>query len=947
MNEYCEKKEDDRMRHYENPELLQENCEPQRSHYIPYDSLEKALSGERETSDYFKSLNGEWNFRYFERENDIPQEITEWDAIEVPSNWQMKGYGSPGYTNFHYPFPVDPPYVPDDNPCGMYSLDFEIPVEWDGRETYIVFEGVSSCFYLYVNGKYVGFSQVSHMQSELRLTDFLEPGRNNVTVKVLQWCAGSYLEDQDFFRLSGIFRDVYLLSRAKGHIRDIEVRAERNRLTCNLPYTLYDGTEPVENLSEPALWNAENPYLYTLVAEQAGEYIPVRVGFRDVCVSDKRELLVNGAPVKLKGVNHHDTHPEKGYAMSPEDIRRDLCLMKKLNINTIRTSHYPPAPYFLELCDEMGFYVIDETDLETHGFCSRNNEYKYDMESGDWPCQREEWRAAFVHRVMRMVERDKNHPCIIMWSMGNESGYGENHDAMIEWTKKRDSSRLVHYEGAFLKDDECGVDVISRMYTHYGDIDAILNKEGEKRPYFLCEYSHAMGNGPGDVMDYWEKAYKSPAFIGGCIWEWADHAVLRDGVFRYGGDNGEITHDGNFCCDGLVFADRSFKAGSLNAKAVYQGIKTEYNDRQLTVYNRFDFTNLNRYLLVWKMTVDGEICSEGKLDCDICPKENKTYTLDIELPGQCRFGCTLDVFLMDGDEEIAMEQHVLPVKISPDIPTVCGGDDVHFEETGETFRITGKEFEYIFNKQYGNFERMTVRDRLIVDGLIKLTAWRPPTDNDAYVKGQWEGANYHKLCGKVYSCERQENRITVKGSISGIARTPIVRYETVYEIGQDGTVSVSLTGERRKNGVYLPRLGYELRLPKSDDPFCYYGRGELENYCDMHYHAPLGMYRSCPSREYVPYVRPQEHGNHSETSFLEIGGLTVAAEKPFEFCISRYTQEMLTAATHTDELVEADHTCVRLDYRVSGLGSNSCGPELLEKYRVDDEEIRFAFTISV
>ena len=310
----------------------------------------------------------------------------------------------------------------------------------------MVLEGVSSCFYLYMNGDYVGFSQVSHMQSELRLTDYLKKGTNRLTLKVLKWCAGSYLEDQDFLRLSGIFRDVYLLSRGKGHIRDIEITIDRYHISCSVPYTLYDGNVPVDDLEHPVMWNAENPYLYTLVAEQAGEYIPVKVGFRDICVSPCRELLINGTSVKLKGVNHHDTHPVKGYALTEEDLYNDLVQMKKLNINTIRMSHYPPSPYLLELCDEMGFYVIDETDLETHGFCTRNTEYDYDMESGDWLCHQEQWREAYVHRVTRMVERDKNHPSIIMWSMGNESGYGKNHDAMIAWTKKRDSSRLVHYE---------------------------------------------------------------------------------------------------------------------------------------------------------------------------------------------------------------------------------------------------------------------------------------------------------------------------------------------------------------------------------------------------------------------------------------------------------------------------------------------------------------------
>ena len=369
------------MRHYENLQLLQENCEPQRAYYIPYDSLDKALAGEKEVSNYYISLNGEWKFKYYQRDIDVPEQISEWDTITVPSNWQMQGYDNPYYTNLNYPYPVDPPYVPDDNPCGVYSLDFEIPEEWSERETYIVLEGVNSCFYLYVNDQYVGFSQVSHMQSELRLTGCLKKGRNKLTIKVLKWCAGSYLEDQDFFRFSGIFRDVYLLSRSKGHIRDIEIKTDSKSITCNVPYTLYDGGMRVMDYRNLKEWNSENPYLYTLIVEQAGEYIPIKVGLRDIRISNQRELLINGVAVKLKGVNHHDTHPQKGHVMSEEDIRFDLLQMKKLNINTIRTSHYPPTPYFLTLCDELGFYVIDETDLETHGFCTRNEGNGYDVEN--------------------------------------------------------------------------------------------------------------------------------------------------------------------------------------------------------------------------------------------------------------------------------------------------------------------------------------------------------------------------------------------------------------------------------------------------------------------------------------------------------------------------------------------------------------------------------------
>lgn len=941
------------MRHYENPELIQENCEPQRAYYIPYDSIEKALKGKKEESAFYQPLNGEWKFRYFERDIDVPDTITEWDTIMVPSNWQMCGYDIPYYTNVNYPYPVDPPYVPDDNPCGVYCLDVDISADWYERETYLILEGVSSCFYLYVNDAYVGFSSVSHMQSELNLTPYLQKGTNRIMIKVLKWCAGSYLEDQDFFRLSGIFRDVYLLSRAKGHIHDIEIKTDRRNLTCSTNYTLYNGTAPIDNLSCPVEWNAENPYLYTLIVEQAGEYIPFKVGFRDIRVSEKRELLVNGTAVKLKGINHHDTHPEKGYAMSEEDLRFDLKQMKKLNINTIRTSHYPPTPFFLSLCDEMGFYVIDETDLETHGFCTCHEGNGYDIENPFWLCNRTEWQKAFVHRVSRMIERDKNHPCIIMWSMGNESGYGKNHAAMIEWTKNRDSSRLIHYEGAFLVKDNCGVDVVSRMYTGYDELDDFIHKPGETRPYFLCEYSHAMGNGPGDVMDYWEKIYENPSFIGGCIWEWADHAVLQNDTYRYGGDFGEETHDNNFCCDGLVFPDRSLKAGSLNAKAVYQNIKTSYQNGILTVLNRFDFTNLNHYTLIWQMTIDGTVSQEGTLCCDIKPKETHHYPLEIPLPSSCHLGCFLDVFLMDGEETIAMEQHKLPVTVEPLPPIHIQKNELCADETEEKLILSGNDFTYTFNKHYGTFEHMEYDSAVILDKPVQLSVWRAPTDNDAFDKdkwglfeGNWDSHNYNRTINKVYSCEWQDNTITVTGSIAGISRAPLFHYKTIYTISADGRIGVDFHADVRETCMYLPRLGFEFRLPKSDQPFHYFGRGKKENYIDMHYHTRISLFESRPSLEYVPYIRPQEHGNHTDTTLLKIHGMKVEAEQPFEFAVSQYSPSGLTAARHTDELQPADDLYVRIDYKVSGIGSHSCGPELQEKYKLSEKSIDFHFVLS-
>ena len=939
-----------KMRSYEDLNQIQINREPQRSYYIPYDTLEKALEGKKETSDFYQLLNGEWDFAYFERDIDVPEVITEWDKIPVPSNWQMHGYDRPYYTNVNYPYPVDPPFVPDDNPCGVYSRSFTIDKQWKDKETYIVFEGVNSCLFLYLNDQFVGYSQGSHLQSEFNLTQYIKEGLNQLTVKVLQWCSGSYLEDQDFFRLSGIFRDVYLLSRDKESARDIEIQVKNKTITVSEDnYFIYDGKTKLESISDPILWNAEKPHLYTVIVKSGCEYIPFKVGIRDIAVSPLGELLINGVSVKLKGVNRHDTHPTLGHYMPYEMMKDELLKMKELNINCIRTSHYPPTPELLDLCDELGFYVVDETDIEIHGFATRNTLYAYDIENPDWICNQKQWEDAFVERAQRMVERDKNHPSVIMWSMGNESGYGSNHDAMIAWTKNRDQSRLVHYEGASLVQDKSGVDVISRMYSSVEDIENFANAE-DKRPFFLCEYSHAMGNGPGDVWDYWDKIYQYPKLIGGCVWEWADHAVMVEGTYKYGGDFKELTHDGNFCCDGVVFPDRSYKAGSLEIKAVYQYIKTKMDGNQLTVTNLYDFTNLKEYKLQWNIECDGEAIKSGELICDLEPHDTNVYTLDFILPKYCKLGCFIDIRLV-GAYEVAMEQHQLEVELQKE--DECKQLPAQFVDGKETILISGPRFNYRFNKQYGQFESMVVEGSEKIAERTKLSVWRAPTDNDRKVKYKWglfednmSGENMNRLFSKVYSCEMKDNQIIVEGSLSGVSRSPFLRFVAVYSVSIEGEIKIKFQGKIKENCVYLPRLGFEFFVPKTQEKFRYFGMGPFENYQDMCHHTKIGLYESSAKEEYVPYIVPQEHGNHIKTKVLEIGGLKFTTDNVFEFSVSNYSSEMLTHAMHTDELIENECTIVRIDYKNSGIGSNSCGPELLEKYQLKEKEIAFEFSVS-
>lgn len=943
------------MRVYERLDKLSENRLSSRASYFVYDTLEKALAGEPSTSNYYCCLNGIWDFAYYPRDIDCPGLPDSYpDTITVPMNWQMTGkYDQPAYTNVNYPYPVDPPYVPDDNPMGVYHRTFSIDDTWFARKTMMVFDGVDAFFYLYINGQYVGFSQGSHMVSEFCISPYLKLGENAVTVKVLKWCAGSYLEDQDCFRMSGIFRDVYLLSRDPECLHDIEVKADTKNLSVSCDdFVLYDNNEPVVQPFEPVLWTAETPYLYTVVIHHGTEYIPIKVGFRDIRFNEIGELLVNGSPIKMRGVNHHDTHPLYGHYEPEEMLRSELLLMKKLNVNTIRMSHYPPTPYLLDLCDELGFYVIDEADQETHGFINRdaNGKHTYDGEHPDWPCAQEAWKEMYLDRAIRMVERDKNHPSIIIWSLGNEGAYAQNHRHMSEWVRQRDPSRPIHYERANYPEESKYVDFESRMYAPPWQVEEFA-KENPTVPFLLCEYSHAMGNGPGDVVDYWEVFYKYPNLMGGCIWEWADHSVYRDGAHRYGGDFSEPTHDINFCCDGLVSPDRVPTAGAFEMKAAYQPLNSALNGTELTLINRLDFTNLNEYKLLYTLEVDHEIIDSGALDCNIPPRGQVTMPLWFELPKTARLGSYLTLRLMDREgNEAAMAQHELPVEV---IPATVSDGKAKIEEDGLYYRIIGEGFEYRFDRHYGSLSSMRKNGKEWLCEPAELNVWRAPTDNDRKVRYLWglyhdnrSAENLNRLCSKVYECYAEGNKITVKGSLSGISRKPFFYYTTVYTFSDKGEILVSLNGNVREGCVYLPRLGFEFKMPYNDDKFTYFGMGDGENYRDMCRYTRVDLYESDADREYVEYVYPQEHGNHTKTKLLTINkGLEFVGIPDFNFNVSHYTKEMLTEAMHTDELEKSPYTVVRIDYQHSGIGSASCGWDLLDKYRFSEKEISFSFII--
>ncbi len=945
------------MRFYEDLQNLHINRLPQRAYYIP--------EGSRTL------LNGTWDFRFYEADYLEEEPTTHWDTAPVPSCWQAQGCEHPWYTNVRFPHPTDMPYVPNDNPMGVYRRSF--PVENIRSRHYLVFEGVSSCLELYINGQFAGYTQGSHLQAEFDITELVREGENEVLCKVRKWCSGSYLEDQDFFRFNGIFRDVYLLSRPQGHLVDISIVTEGNRILADFKGTaevsLYDGdtllgTCQVEDHAEftveaPVLWNAEKPYLYDLVFRSAGETIRQRIGFVSYSVNGDGAFCVNGVPVKLKGVNRHDTHPTKGWVMSEEDLLLDLKQMKKLNINTIRTSHYPPTPRFLELCDEMGFYVMLETDLETHGFCQRTPEVPgYDMVDHPeaWPCSRPDWKEAFLDRITRSYHRDKNHTCIFSWSTGNESGHGDNHYAMIQFLHSVDSRRLVHAEDASRAGERYPEytgrsDLYSRMYSPVAFLEEYVRDENRTQPFFLCEYAHAMGNGPGDMKDYWDVIYRHPKLIGGCIWEWTDHTVLENGVAKYGGDWNEPTHDSNFCCDGLTFYDRSFKAGSLNAKAVYQNIRCALEGNTLLVTNLFDFTNLREYAFRYWVEADGEILKEELLTLDLEPKE----TLAIHLPDApaCVWGAFVNCSLCDaGGYEVAQAQLELPAEKKP---LVREAAPLSVTESKHLFIAQGDGFRYEVSRHTGQLVSIQKDGKELLTDRVRLTVMRAPTDNERKVKalwysdtGAWKAEGFDRLCDKCYSCVSSGNAVTVEGSLAAISRLPFFRYRLTYHFFADGSVKVSLSGDVREDCVWLPRLGFEFRVAREESGFRYFGRGPGENYQDMWCHAPFGFYESTAEQEYVPYIRPQEHGNHTGVRFLAMeNGLSFRSNESFEANVSHYSPMQLMRSAHTDELKQED-TLIRIDYKDSGIGSNSCGPELLEKYRLKEKHIEnFRFYISL
>ncbi len=1002
-------------RYYENLSVLHENTMPARAYYIPASRRMDNLVEHREESDRMQLLNGTWKFQYFNSIYDIQDSFFEknydtenFDEIQVPSVWQMAGYDTHQYTNIRYPFPFDPPYVPQDIPCGAYVHNFEYSRDEKASKAFLNFEGVDSCFYVWINGSYIGYSQVSHMTSEFDVTDVLQDGTNTVAVLVMKWCDGSYLEDQDKFRMSGIFRDVYILKRPKQAISDYHIKTriedmlakveiemkfysplnvkisieDRNGAVVALGSIAEEGTAVLE-IASPELWNTENPYLYKLILETENEVIVDHIALRKIEIKDQ-VIYLNGQKIKFRGVNRHDSDPVTGFTINLEQITTDLTLMKQHNFNAIRSSHYPNAPFFYEMCDKYGFMVIDEADIEAHGpfmiYRKEDTDYnrfkRWNEKIADDPV----WEEAIVDRVKLMVERDKNRFCIVMWSMGNESAYGCNFEKALEWTKNFDPDRITQYESARYRNydetyDYSNLDVYSRMYPALSEIQEYLDKDGSK-PFLLVEYCHSMGNGPGDFEDYFQMIQDNDKMCGGFVWEWCDHAIAHGTaengktIYAYGGDHGEEIHDGNFCMDGLVYPDRTVHTGLLEYKNVYRPARViSYNKEsgELVLHNYMDFDDLKDYVKIsYELTQDGLVISKGILpEFSVAPHGKGKTNLKINVPenGKCYlkliYHLKKELPLLDEDhilgfDEIEVSKEDTKCKLAEKwIPKTVVDSELQVNENDTQIHIKGREFAYTIDKRTALFTEMKFAGREYLNHPMELNIWRAPTDNDMYIKSEWKKAHYDKAYTRAYTTEVVQGKHGVKitSHASVVAETvqKILDVTITWKIEAAGKIDADIAVTKDDEFPDLPRFGVRMFLDKKLSAVRYFGMGPQESYCDKHQAASHGLYRADVGDLHEDYIRPQENGSHYDCEYVELNnsryGIVASAEKAFSFNASYYTQEELEKKTHNYELIESDSVVFCVDYALNGIGSNSCGPVVLEQYRFDDVLFRFQFTL--
>lgn len=967
-----------RMIYHEDPQALHIGTLPKHCYFIPFGEAQDPFA-RRESSGRFELLNGEWDFRYYNSIIDLEDDFAALpgDKLPVPSNWQLNGYDRAQYTNVCYPIPFDPPYVPDDIPVGVYGRDYSYTP--DGMRRILTFEGADSCLYLYVNGEFAGYSQVSHSTSEFDVTLLLHEGVNRITAAVLKWCDGTYLEDQDKIRLSGIFRDAYMLSRPEKRLENYTIRTElsedmsRARLIFTpqgaaasavltapdgrkcAEFTAADGETVSVEITAPRLWSAEVPELYSLTITACGERIGERVGFRRVS-AENGVFKINGRPVKFKGVNRHDSYPDTGYYAPLEKMRNDLVQMKRHNINAVRTSHYPNSPQFYQLCDELGLYVIDEADVETHGCVEVYNDYKWTKGYSGIALLASDvrFRTAILDRAESLVKRDINRPCVVFWSLGNESGWGTNFRAAGELVKSLDDTRLLHYESTHRLDDTPDdiLDLVSKMYPSAKEMYDIIADEKETRPFVLCEYCHAMGNGPGDLEDYHETFYSNERFCGGFVWEWCDHTVpigtVPDGKpkYGYGGDFGEKHNDGNFCMDGLNYPDRTPHTGLLELKQVYRPVRVKSGAKpgSFIFSSMLEFADAGELLdCRWEITRGGDVVSAGALDFSVPPMGSADVNISeaAEAHGESYirfiFTAKRDTAFCEKGYEVCFDQ----VKLSGgEFAAPAASVPVSVCEEPLLVKITARDVEYRFNKRLSAFDSIRLGGRELLEKPMQFNFFRAPTDNDV-MKNDWYRTHLNDFTVRNYGVDVTSGEdfaeITLRQSFGWSIDKPFARMDVRYSISGAG-FDISCDADISDKVEFLPRFGIRLFMPRSFSRVEYFGYGPHESYVDKRHLDYVGRFTADISEMHEDYIRPQENSSHCGCKYMSVSDgesiVRFTCGGDFSFNASEYTQEELAGKRHNFELEKCGSSVVCIDSMMAGVGSNSCGPALAEKYRL-------------
>jgi beta-galactosidase len=1025
-------------RDWENPGMLKQNREDPHSTLISYNDEESALAADKSTSPNYISLNGIWKFHLTKSPDQRPYwffkndyDTRDWDNIEVPSNWEMKGYDVPIYVNITYPFKKNPPFIPHEyNPVGSYKRDFKIPSGWRNKEVFLQFGAVASAFYVWVNEQLVGYSQDSKTPAEFDITKYLKKGKNTLAVEVYRWCDGSYLEDQDFWRMSGIQRTVFLHARPGTFINDffavgdLENKYRDGLLNLDVLLTerqgkenafsieaklfdngqvLYSETKDVKlsdnkadikfvkRLPEIKKWSAETPDLYSLVInlkDKDGvilESVGSKIGFRKVEIKNS-QLLVNGVAIRIKGVNMHEHDEINGHVISEDLVLKDIGLMKSNNINAMRTCHYPQQEFLYEMCDKYGLYLVDEADIESHGMG-----YDKDVTLADKP----EWAAAHLDRMQRMVERDKNHPSVIIWSLGNEAGDGHNFLADYKWTKERDTTRPVQYERAEKNTNttERHTDIVCPMYSRIEDLEAYAKDDKNDRPLIMCEYAHSMGNSTGNLQDYWNVIEKYPKLQGGLIWDWVDQGILRtdengEKYWAYGGDFGEegVPSDGNFCINGLTWPDRTGKPGLTEVKKVYQYIGFEpvdLNTGLVKIKNKYDFTNLSEFNFDWEVVSDGSIIQSGKLSfpdfkpntetlvkiplVKITPDAGTEYFLNL------RASRSQEWNLVPEDHIYATAQFKLPaegaqVKINHDAYGV-----LQEKTRGNNLEVAGADMKIVFNLETGRLSSFIFKGKELFLKGPEPDFWRPPTDNDyGYgmdkLLGVWKKAGAGSVVTKADITQPEPGKVVVvfRYDIKGLAGEKIAGYSTVYTILGSSDMIISNSFEKLSEKVpEVPRMGMQMQLPPEFMNLKWYGRGPHENYADRKTSADVGLYESTAADQYVPNVRPQENGYKTDTRWLTLTddngtGILVSGNPLFCFAalnnihddfespgkLSEYRKDAKSANTHINSVKPRELVNLNIDLGQMGVGGdNSWGAIIHPEYRLLDRKYEYSFRI--